>query len=291
MRNRYGRALYGLVATAAATATLGLTAAGVATASPSSAKPAITPACTYGNYCSSQLFNVEFGIQYFENNENAVYAPGNPINLAWSNDNNPGEDWRVTLADTVFDLYHLGYLQPATMVRWRNYWAFEVMWTPYGLESNLCRGLARNAYNGEVVTLQPCGSFPRTLWLVGENYSPAQYAKAHTGHANFTPYYGGNEIINASGENPSVPLVLTAGGSQFGMNPFAPLIVTWQSADDGILNQSQAWCTAAVGEKLFTPYPSPSGTVSPPTISPPTIRANNPCFAHIKIHFGDQGDG
>jgi hypothetical protein len=284
MRNRYGRAMYGLAATVAVAAMLGLTAAGVATASTHSAKPAITPACTYGNYCSSQLFNVQFGIQYFENDENAIWRQGNPINLDWANDNNPGEDWRVTVQDSVYDLYHLGFLSSSMMVRWRNYWAFEVMWVPYGVETNLCRGLAKNAYPGETVTLQPCGSFPRSLWIVGENYTPAEYAKARPDVPQ--PYYGGNVILSASANNPSTPLLMTAGGGLFGFNPFSAIVMEEQNADDGVVNESQLWCTAAVGQTYFTPTPSPSGTVSPPTVAPPTERANNPCFGRVRIGLG-----
>ena len=78
MRNRFGRAMIGLTAAVAVSATLGLTAAGAASAATTKAKPAVTPACTFNNYCSDPLFNVEFGIQYFANNNNANLAVGNP---------------------------------------------------------------------------------------------------------------------------------------------------------------------------------------------------------------------
>ena len=101
--------------------------------------------------------------------------------------------------------------------------AFEVMWTPYGVTSNLCRGVARNAYAGEKVTLQPCGNFPKTLWVVRSGFfSSGQY--------------GGFELINGSTMNPSVPYVLTAGGSLWGGNPFATLQLNQPVADDGVVN-------------------------------------------------------
>jgi hypothetical protein len=287
MRNRYRRALYGLAATVAVTTTLGLTAAGMATASVQSAKPDITPACLYGQYCSDPLFNVEFGLQYFQSNESGSMTPGAPISLSWANDNNPGEDWRVTLQSTVYDLYHLGFVSSAIELHYRTHFAFEVMWTPYGVETNLCRGLAKNAYEGEEVTLQPCGEFPRTLWIVGNNFFPADHV-AHTASADLTPYYGGNELISASGWNPSVPYLLTGGGGLFGGDPFAPLQVDQQSADDGVLDPSQAWCTASVAYPYNSPpfeSPSPGTSITPPSVGPPTYTANSTCFPHIEISF------
>jgi hypothetical protein len=303
MRNRNRRALYGLAATVAVTTTLGLSAAGMATASVQSAKPDITPACTYASYCSDPLFNVQFGIQYFQSNESGSMTPGAPISLSWANSNNPGEDWRVTLQSTVHDLYHLGWVSSAIELHYRTHFAFEVMWTPYGVETNLCRGLARNAREGEEVTLQPCGDFPRTLWIVGENYTPAEHA-AHAAKADIGPFYAGNELITAASVNPSVPYILTAGGSTFGGDPFAPLQVDEQTADDGVLNPSQAWCTASVKypytsppptflasaspsptSTLVTTTPPSSASVTPPTIGPPTYTANSPCFPLISIFF------
>jgi hypothetical protein len=288
MRNRYRRALYGLAATVAVTTTLGLTAAGMATASVQSAKPDITPACTYGQYCSDPLFNVQFGLQYFQSNQTGSLTPGAPVSLSWANDNNPGEDWRVTLQSTVSDLYHLGFVSSAIELHYRTHFAFEVMWTPYGVETNLCRGLAKNnAYEGEEVTLQPCGEFPRTLWIIGNNYYPADHA-AHAASADISPYYGGNELITADSTNPSVPYILTAGGGLFGGDPFAPLQVDQQSADDGVLNPSQAWCTASVAYPYNSPpfeSPSPGTTITPPTVGPPTYTANKTCFPLIEITF------
>ena len=148
MRNRYGRALIGLTAALAVSASLGLTAAGAATAATSKAKPAITPACSYNSYCSDPLFNVEFGIQYFANNNNANLAVGDPVNLSYANDNNPGQDWRVNFQYPVWVLYHLGFISAGMELHYHFRPAFEVMWTPYGVTSNLCRGVARNAYAG-----------------------------------------------------------------------------------------------------------------------------------------------
>jgi hypothetical protein len=276
MRNRYGRALYGLTAAVAVTATLGLTAAGAASAATHVAKPAITPACTFNSYCSDSLFNVEFGIQYFTNSENFSFNPGGPVNLNWANDNNPGEDWRVNFQYPVYVLYHLGMISAGMELHYHWRPAFEVMWTPYGVTSNLCRGVARPAYEGEKVTLQPCGNFPKTLWVVDNDYYAPVHVKGDVTYGSF----GGNALINGSTTNPSVPYVLTAGGSLWGGDPFSQLQVDQIVADDGIPNEGQLWCTA---DESFTTTPPVSSSVGPPTVGPPTFTANNPCFPDIRI--------
>jgi hypothetical protein len=142
------------------------------------------------------------------------------------------------------------------------------MWTPLGILTNLCRGIARTAYNGEKVTLQPCGDFPNTLWIVGSNEYPA--ARTHVRTDAPPPVYGGNELITAATRNPSVPYVLTAGGSLFGGNPFAQLRVFQQTANNGVVNPGQLWCTASVD------YYTSNG---PPPVAPPQYKSNSPdCF-------------
>ena len=101
MRNRYGRALCGLAATVAVSATFGLTAAGAATASTTTVKPAVTPACTYGQYCSDPLFNVEFGIQYFESNNSGEENPGSLISLAYANEHRPWQVYKTVFENMV----------------------------------------------------------------------------------------------------------------------------------------------------------------------------------------------
>ncbi len=275
MRIRYGRAVYGLAAAFAVTTTLSLSAAGVANAAAPKAKPDLTPACTFQSYCSDPVFNVEFGIQYFINNNNSRWDPGNGINLAYANDNNPGQDWTVDLQGSVRRLYHLGYISSAMQVHYRHSFAVEVMWTPYGVLTNLCRGIARTAWNGEKVTLQPCGDFPNTLWIVGSNQYAAMKSQARP---DKTAYYGGNELITAATSNPSVPYVLTAGGSLFGGNPFAQLRVYEQTANNGVVNPGQLWCTASVN------YNTQNG---PPPVSPPQYKSNSPyCFGSINDNIG-----
>ena len=78
------------------------------------------------------------------------------------------------------------------------------------------------------------------------------------------------------------------GGSVFGEAPFAPLQVDQQSADDGVLNPSQAWCTASVAYPYNSPpfeSPNPGTSITPPTVGPPVYTANHTCFPLIEIDF------
>jgi hypothetical protein len=256
MRNRWERALYGLAAGTALTIALaGL--ASQAAAAAQRGKPSVTPECSVFSYCSDPLFNAEFGMQYFSNNASAVRKLGNPVDLSWANDNNPGEDWHVTLQATVSVLYHLGFIGAAMELHFRSRPAFEVMWTPYGVTSNMCRGTARPATQGEMISLQPCGKFPETLWVVDND-------DAQAGHGEVV--YGGNALVAGSTRNPSVPYVMTAGGIS-DSNPFAQLRTEQLTADEGVPNPRQLWCTATES------FPSPSSSAGPPVYS-----ANSPCF-------------
>jgi hypothetical protein len=272
MRNRYRSAMYGLAATFAVTTTIGFAAAGAANASVHKAKPALTPACQEFNYCSDPVFNVEFQPLYFINSQNAETNPGNPVDLGYANDNNWGEDWTVDVQGSIHYLYHLGAMDAAMMVHYAHNYAVEVMYTPLGVLTNMCRGLYRDAYEGEKVTLVPCGTFPRTLWIIGSNKYPAGKTKSPCGPGQGSSgvCYGGNELISASGTNPSVPYVLTAGGGIWGGDPTAQLQVDMQTGIDGEVNPGQLWCTVTVNYA--------GGLDGPPPGSPPTYTPVADCF-------------
>jgi hypothetical protein len=72
--------------------------------------------------------------------------------------------------------------------------AFEVQYSPYGVDSGLCAGVAATAISGEKVTLEPCGVSSKTLWIVDS---------ADTVAHGYVP------LINGSDTNFSQPFVLT----------------------------------------------------------------------------------
>jgi len=44
--------------------------------------------------------------------------------------------------------------------------AFEIEYTPDGVDTGLCAGVARTATQAEGVTLQECGASPETVWAI-----------------------------------------------------------------------------------------------------------------------------
>ena len=44
--------------------------------------------------------------------------------------------------------------------------AFELEYTPFGVGSGLCVGVASTAAQGTKVSLQPCGASSKTVWIV-----------------------------------------------------------------------------------------------------------------------------
>jgi hypothetical protein len=75
--------------------------------------------------------------------------------------------------------------------------AFEVEYAPYGVDSGLCVGVAKTAFQNEGVTLQPCGVTANTVWILDPGDSPA------TINHDYVP------VINGSDTNFSHPFVMT----------------------------------------------------------------------------------
>ena len=191
------------VLAAAATLTLvgGVGAAGALTAGPAAAG---TPSC--GPSCIN-LFNKDFApanltggassgpsspVDVFRQGERT----GQPIILFRSSNSDPALDWSASFQGTVNQLVALGLLSPLTGLHYGNDFAFENAYTPFGVFSGLCSGVAATAFQGEHVSLQPCGVSGRTIWIVDDNES-------------FFHNFPGVPLINGSNTNFSHPFVLT----------------------------------------------------------------------------------
>ena len=185
------------VLAAAATLTLvgGVGTAGVLTAGSASAG---TPSC--GPTCIN-LFNKDFaGFNGGAASPVDVYRQGEkvgqPIILFRSSNSDPALDWNASFQGTVAELVTLGLLNPVTGLHYGNLFAFENEYAPFGVDSGLCSGVAATAFQGEGVTLQPCGVSGKTLWIVDFNEN------------NFNNFPG-VPLINGSNTNFSHPFVLT----------------------------------------------------------------------------------
>jgi hypothetical protein len=212
-----------VLATVATLATIG----GVGTAGvlgTAGAADAATPSC--GHTCID-IFSHEFGHHHSPNFILDVYQQhikvGQPIILYRASNNDPAEDFRLTFQGTVADFYagamvtaglalHYGCIPgpsgnfPDCFGQTKfavNDPAFEIEYTPNGVDSGLCVGVASTAVQEEHVTLQECGASSKTVWVVDIFDQP------------FTFFTGYAPLINGSDTNFSQPFVLSYPQSGF----------------------------------------------------------------------------
>jgi hypothetical protein len=214
---------------AAATLTLvgGVGAAGALTAGTASAA---TPSC--GIACVN-LFSYDFGTHNSPNFTVDVLRQGEkvgqPIILFRTSNFDPALDWTVAFEGTVSDFFAAGLVSPAVALHYgcipdgdpggnfpncpfsvtgvpnggkfntSDYLAFENEYAPFGVDSGLCLGVAATAFQGEGVTLQPCGVSSKTVWILDTLDQQFTTAWAH----GYIP------LINGSDTNFSQPFVLT----------------------------------------------------------------------------------
>ncbi len=204
------------VLAAAATLTLvgGVGAAGAISAS------AATPSCGFG---CVDIFNHDFGTHATPNFVLDTLRQGEKVGqpqiLFRVANSDPAEDYTFSYQGLVSDFYaaklvsaavdlHYGggatlipahpgptpTSSPVAAVPFPDDAAFEIQYSPYGVDSGLCMGVAATAVAGEKVTLQPCGVTSKTVWIVD---------------AQDTVRHGYVPLINGSDTNFSQPYVLT----------------------------------------------------------------------------------
>jgi hypothetical protein len=166
MRKRFTRAIYAVSAAALVTASLSL-GAGAATAATTSHNG--TVAC--GDACIN-VFSARLGSNvtlnaYVPGDTGAGGRVGTKVNLHLASNDRPNGDFIPTAIGTVSDFCGI-YFNPVSYpcLNYYNDTVFEVQFTPngYGM-SNLCAGVREPTYQGENVTLQPCGQSADTLWI------------------------------------------------------------------------------------------------------------------------------
>jgi|HubBroStandDraft_1064217.scaffolds.fasta_scaffold09950_3 hypothetical protein len=219
MFKRFTKAFYAVSAAAVVTAGLGLSAGAASAATHVTHSKKGTVAC--GGNCVN-IFSDVLGSSVTMNaylhldNGSGGYT-GAPVNLHLASNNRPNGDFEPSISGFVFQ--YCGFLandffSPTSYIC-QNYPFFAVIelnWAPFGEQSGWCAGV-KNPYNGEKVTLQPCGESARTVWVADRNHStlgtnclvpavPPVPAGASSA-VNFCP------LINGSDTNFAQPLVLT----------------------------------------------------------------------------------
>jgi hypothetical protein len=220
----------------AATLTLvcGAGLAGAGTAS------AATPSCgnscvnTYPQEYAGQSNSApQFVLDVFQRK----VAAAQPVILFRSSNADPAEDWTYADQGPLSSFYAAGLVSSEVALHYgcsgtvavagaqipcaanaQDDTAYELEYAPYGVDSGLCMGLAATAVSGEGVTLQPCGTTARTVWIQ-DTFSSDDSPSTAGG-----TYWAG---INGSDTNFSNPFVLTYPGSAYPTDkPRAQLTVT-----------------------------------------------------------------
>jgi hypothetical protein len=185
---------------------------GVGTAGALSAAAA-TPSC--GHNCID-IFSRTFGTHRTPNFVLDILRQGakvgQPVILFRTSNTDPAEDIVPSIQGTTADFYAAGLVSAAVALHYGciaggNFPncgvtgvddpAIELEYSPFGVDSGLCVGVAATATAKEGVTLQPCGVSAKTVWILDINDSPATF-----GHG-YIP------LINGSDTNFSHPFVLT----------------------------------------------------------------------------------
>jgi hypothetical protein len=201
---------------AAATLTLvgGVSAVGALTAGTAGAA---TPSCA--SNCID-IFSRDFGTFASPNFVVDVWRQGQrvgqPIILFKTSNSDPAQDFTNAFQGRVSEFFAAGLVSSAVNLHYGGGApsqcigdptgkscddpAFELEYSPFGVESGLCVGLATTAIATEGVTLQPCGVSSKTVWIwdVGNN--------ADDPDALADGYF---PLINGSDTNFSHPFVMT----------------------------------------------------------------------------------
>ena len=189
---------------AAATLTLvgGVGAVGATSAS------AATPSC--GGGCI-EIFNHDFGTHAHPNFVLDTLRQGEKVGqpqiLFRVSNFDPAEDYTISYQGLVSDFFAAGLVSAAVNLHYGGAVkgfpddaAYEIQYSPYGVDSGLCMGTATTAISGEKVTLEPCGVSSKTVWIVDA---------ADTAGHGYVP------LINGSDTNFSQPFVLTYPSSSY----------------------------------------------------------------------------
>ena len=190
----------------------GASTAGALTASTANAA---TPSC--GGSCVN-VFSPQFGTHhhpsFIMDSFRQGTRTGNPIILFQASNNDPAEDFVLSVQGSVADFFQAGLVTSSVALHYgcvagvtfhtcnpavsTNDPAWEMEYAPFGAPTGECVGVARTAGQGTPVTLQPCGASSKTIWI------------GDTLDGHFTSFLHGHfPMINGSDTNFSHPFVLT----------------------------------------------------------------------------------
>ena len=215
-----------------AAATVAAMAGGVVAASAGTASAA-TPSC--GIRCLD-VYSSDFGTSHKPGFVLDAYKQGSAVGTALilfrAGNNDPAEDFTVSEQGTVNDFFKAGLVSSAVNLHYGcvagtgtgefssctggqvNDYAYELQYAPYGADTGLCAGVATTAAANIKVSLQPCGTSSKTVWILDTSDSVS------------TLPAGKAPLINGSDTNFSQPFVLTYPSSSYPTDTPRPQLYT-----------------------------------------------------------------
>ena len=194
-----------------------------------------TPSC--GHFCYN-LSNKNPGSHFVLDVMSQAEKTGQPIILFTKSNSDPAQDWVVSDQGLVSDFFSAGMVSAQLNLHYSHMEAYEVEYAPYGVDSGLCVGVASIAFQGENVSLQPCGVGSRTVWVEDT--------------ADNTVYYHYYPMINGSDTNFSHPFVATYPASAYPTDKPRPQLTVTELTGSaqtgspslpviGTVNSNQLW--------------------------------------------------
>ena len=152
---------------------------------------------------------------------------GQPIILFRASNSDPAEDFTYEDEGTVNDFYGAGLVSESLNDAYGTDEAYELEYSPYGVDSGLCTGVASTVSNGTPVALEACGVSSKTVWVddVANNWD------------GYIP------LINGSDTNFSHPYVLHYPGNAYPTDMPRPQLNTYtlQKYSDGTVFDNELW--------------------------------------------------
>jgi hypothetical protein len=159
---------------------------------------AATPSC--GSTCVSG-YGQEYGTAFVLDVLRQGEKVGQPLILFRASNSDPAEDFTYADEGTVDSFYAAGLVAEPLTLKSGDDTAYELEYSPYGVDSGLCTGVGTTAGDDTPVALEPCGASSKTVWVVDS-----------TDPGTGPDYY---PVINGSDTNFSHPYVLHYPGSAY----------------------------------------------------------------------------
>jgi hypothetical protein len=234
-----------VLATAATLTLVG--GAGVAGLATAGAANAATPSCGAG---CIDIFSHQFGTfkspQFVMDSFKQGDVAGTPVILFRQSNSDPAEDFTVDNQGLVSQFFAAGLVSSAVALHFGctaavfgnctgtggvgvNDYAYEFMYSPFGVQTGLCVGVAATATTGTKVTLQSCGLSGKTIWISDNATNKLTSFK--------------EPLINGSDTNFSTPFGLTYPGTGYPTDNPRPEMYTSPilGFSTGAINSNQLW--------------------------------------------------